>query len=96
MFVLVEHFISDPAVFWSSVEYSLAALPTFLKLHQCLPTPDGTHAVCVWEAGQMEEVSGFLEAYVGHVARNVYYPVEASVGIAMPTGLPARPDAAVA
>jgi hypothetical protein len=94
MFVLVEHFISDPQAFWSSVEYSLPALPTFLRLHQCLPTPDGTHAVCVWEAAQMEEVSGFLEAYVGHVSRNVYWEVEGAGGIATPSGVAARAAAA--
>jgi hypothetical protein len=95
MYVLVEHFISDPRAFWSSVEHALPALPTFLKLHQCLPTPDGTHAVCVWEAGQMEEVSGFLEAYVGHVSRNVYWEVESAAGVATPSGVGVRAPAAI-
>ena len=90
MYVMVEHFVSDPQAFWSSVEHALPALPSFLRLHQVLPTPDGTHCVCVWEAGQMEEVSGFLEAYVGHVARNVYWEVEAPSGISTPSALTAR------
>jgi hypothetical protein len=88
MFVLVEHMISDPHAFWSSVRYALSAPPSLLTLHHCLPTPDGTHAVCVWEAERLQDVSGFLEAYVGHVAHNSYYPLESMTGINLPSGVP--------
>lgn len=87
MYVLVEHFITDPQQFWSNVEYSLSALPEFLRLHQCLPTPDGTHAFCVWECERKEDVSGFIEAYVGHVSRNTYFEVTGERGIHAPTSL---------
>jgi hypothetical protein len=94
MYVLVEHIINDPQAFWSSVAYALSSPPSLMTLHHCLPTPDGTHAVCVWEAERMQDVSGFLEAYVGHLARNLYYPVDAVAGIHLPAGVDVPPAAA--
>jgi hypothetical protein len=90
MFVLVQHYISDPGTFWSDVGYALAALPPGLALHQCLPTLDGTHAVCVWEAEAIRDVKAFIETYVGHVSRNLYFEVEGRDGISLPSGVALR------
>jgi hypothetical protein len=87
MYVLVQHYISDPATFWSDVRYALAALPPHLSLHHCFPTPDGTHAVCLWEAGSLRDVKAFIETYVGHVSRNLYFEVDNRDGIATPSEL---------
>jgi hypothetical protein len=95
MYVLVQHYISDPRTFWADVGASLSALPSNLKLYHCFPTPDGSHAVCVWQAEAVRDVRAFIEAYVGHVSRNVYFPVENIEGIASPTdigGIPALED----
>jgi hypothetical protein len=92
MYVLVEHYIHDPKAFWSSVRYGLTTPPTIIRLHHCLPTEDGTHAACVWEAERLEDVSGYMEAYVGHLARSTYHVVEATAGINLPSGVP-LPDA---
>lgn len=85
MYVLVQHYVLDPPAFWSAVEHAVPALPPNLALHHCLPTPDGGHAVCVWEAASIGEVKAFLETYIGHTSRNLYYPVEAASGIATPS-----------
>jgi hypothetical protein len=87
MYVLVQHYISDPATFWSDVRYALAALPAHLTLHHCHPTPDGTHAVCVWEAGSLRDVKAFIETYVGHVSRNLYFQVDNRDGVTLPSEL---------
>ena len=94
MYVLVQHYISDPPTFWSNVQYSLPNLPAYVTLHHCFPTPDGTHAVCLWEAGSLRDVKAFIETYVGHVSRNLYFEVENRDGIATPTELEARAAAA--
>lgn len=94
MYVLVQHYVSDPATFWSDVRYALAALPPHLRLHHVFPTSDGTHAVCVWEAASLRDVKAFIETYVGHVSRNLYFEVENRDGIATPTELEARAAAA--
>ena len=87
MYVLVQHYISDPATFWSDVRYALAALPPHLTLHHCYPTPDGTHAVCLWETGSLRDVKAFIETYVGHVSRNLYFQVDNRDGVTLPSEL---------
>jgi hypothetical protein len=89
VYVLVQHYVIDPAAFWSAVRHALPSLPESLRLHHCFPTPDGTHAVCVWEAEGIRDVKAFLETYVGHVSRNVYLPVENASGVASPRDVPA-------
>jgi hypothetical protein len=85
MYVMVQHYVSDPKTFWSDVRYSLPALPPYMKLHHCFPTPDGTHAVCVWEAESVRDVRAYLETYVGHVSRNLYFQVENAESIGEPS-----------
>jgi hypothetical protein len=87
MYVLVEHFVTDPPAFWSDVRYALGSLPRFMTLHHCFPTPDGTRATCLWEAERLEDVRGYLESYLGPLARTLYYPVENAAGIALPSGV---------
>lgn len=85
MFVLVQHYVTDVRTFWSAVRHALPTLPPYLRLHHCFPTPDGTHAVCVWEAESIRDVRAFLETYVGHAGRNLYFPVDNAEGIAAPS-----------
>lgn len=87
MFVLVEHYVSDVQTFWSAVRHAFRALPPFLTLHHCIPTRDGTHAVCVWEAEGIRDVKSFIESYVGHASRNLYFPVENAAGSSLPSGV---------
>jgi hypothetical protein len=85
MYVLVQHYVSDPQVFWSDVRSALSALPPHLRLHHVYPTADGSHAVCLWEAESVRDVKAFIEAYVGHVSRNLYFEVENRDGIGIPS-----------
>ena len=87
MFVLVEHYVTDLQTFWSAVRHAFRALPPFLTLHHCIPTPDGSHAVCVWEAASIRDVKAFIESYVGHASRNLYFPVENGSGVVLPGGV---------
>ena len=85
MFVLVEHYVNDPTTFWSAVRHALPNPPPYLTLHHCIPTPDGSHAVCVWEAESVRDVKAFIETYVGHASRNLYFPVENCTGVGAPS-----------
>lgn len=93
MYVLADHTIADPPAFWADVAYLLSSPPRHLTLHHCLPTPDGTHAVFLWEAERIADVRGYLESVLGHLSRTAYYPVENLGGVALPSGvrLPALP-----
>jgi hypothetical protein len=93
MFVLVEHYVNDPQTFWSAVRHAVPSLPPYLALHHCIPTHDGTHAVCVWEGESIRDVKAFIESYIGHASRNLYFPVENAAGIVLPSAvqLPQEP-----
>jgi hypothetical protein len=85
MFILVQHTINQPDGFWNSADPS--ALPPHLKLHHSFPTPDGTHAACLWEAASVDAVRDFLEPRVGAFSRNEYFPVENREGVGFPSGV---------
>jgi hypothetical protein len=85
MFVLVEHYVNDVQTFWSAVRHAVPVQTELIILHHCFPTPDGTHAVCVWEAETIRDVRAFLETYVGHASRNLYFPVENAAGTSLPS-----------
>ena len=63
MYVVVQHTISEPAVFWNSADPN--NLPPEVKLHHTFSTPDGTRAVCIWEARSVDTVREFLEPLLG-------------------------------
>jgi len=92
MFVVVQHTISDPAVFWNSADPN--ALPGNVKLHHTFPTPDGTRAVCIWEADSIDAVRDILEPLVGGVSRNEYFQVENREGFVRPSRVPQTATAA--
>ena len=86
MYVMVQHTVSEPAVFWNSADPS--TMPSHVKLHHTFPTPDGTRAVCIWEAESVEAVRDFLEPLLGRVSRNEYFAVENREGFARPSRVP--------
>jgi hypothetical protein len=83
MYIVVQHTITDPPMFWSAADPR--ELSPKAKLHHTFPTPDGTRAVCIWEAGSVEELRSLLEPLVGPVSRNDYFAVENREGFAMPS-----------
>lgn len=86
MYVVVQHTISDPAAFWNAADPR--TLSPEVKLHHTFPTPDGTRAVCIWEAQSVDAVRNLLEPLVGRVSRNEYFPVENREGFAKPSRVP--------
>ena len=86
MYVLVQHTVTDPGAFWNDADPR--ALEPTVKLHHTFPTPDGTRAVCIWEADTVETLRNLLEPIVGKVSRNEYFAVENREGFALPSGIP--------
>jgi hypothetical protein len=83
MFVIVQHKISDPKTFWSTAEKVVPALPRGLRVVQTLPNKEGTQAVCLWEANNVDAVRKAIETAVGQVSKNEYFAVddEKAVGL---------------
>jgi hypothetical protein len=85
VYIIAEHEISNPKIFWENANSGLAALPSTLKLHQVLPNGEGTKAVCLWESAKVDDVRDFVEGAVGDVSQNTYFAVETANAIGLPT-----------
>ena len=85
MYVLVQHTIAEPSAFWNAIDPT--RLPPSLTLHHTFPTPDGSHAVCLWEGASTSAVRDFLEPVVGRYSRNEYFTVENRDGVSLPSGV---------
>jgi hypothetical protein len=86
VYILVQHTISEPATFWNAADPN--TISPQLKLHHTFPTPDGTHAVCIWEAASVDVLRNLLEPLIGRVSRNEYFPIENREGFGRPSGVP--------
>ena len=84
MYIIAEHEISNPKSFWEIAKRETANLPSNMKVHQILPNGEGTKAVCLWEAGKVDDVKAFVEKSVGHVSRNTYFSIETANAIGLP------------
>ena len=84
MFVVIEHDIVDPERFREAAEAAIEHIPSNLKLHQGLPSTDGTRGVCLWEADTLEEVRSYLERITGKYSKNRYWSVEVDRAIGLP------------
>lgn len=86
MYVVVQHTISEPGAFWNAADPT--TLSPDVKLHHTFPTPDGTRAVCIWEAESVDAVRNVLEPRIGQFSRNEYFAVENREGFARPSRVP--------
>jgi hypothetical protein len=86
MFIMVQHTISEPASFWNAADPN--TLSPQIKLHHTFPTPDGTRAVCIWEAASVDAVRNLLEPLLERISRNEYFAVENREGFARPSKVP--------
>ena len=87
MYILVQHTISDPTAMWTRAQQSLPSLPSHLKLHHSIPTPEGKNAICIWEADSIPTLKTYLEPMLGPTAKNEYFEVVNKEGVALPTAL---------
>ena len=84
MYIVVQHTISEPFKFLKGAEEVNKKIPANVKLHHVFSAPDGTRAVCVWEADSIKAVSDLLEPATGKFGRNEYYEVPNKEGIVLP------------
>ena len=84
MYIVVQHSISDPVNFLKGAEEVNKKIPPNVKLHHVFSAPDGTRAVCVWEADSIIAVRDLLEPATAKFGRNEYYEVPNKEGIVLP------------
>ena len=83
MFIVVNHTIPDPDVFWGVVRRN-DPIPTNLTLHAVYPSTDMMRAVCIWEAEDVDAVNNFLAETFGNLTLNEVLIVNEELAIGLP------------
>jgi hypothetical protein len=89
MFIVVEHTITNPDVFFG-LAARVAEAPSGVKALQFFPSMNKDRAVCLWEAKSVDALKGFLEPLSATSSRNTYYTVDNTKAM----GLPVKKSAA--
>ena len=84
MYVVAQHAITDSAKFLAGAQTGMASIPADLKLLKFFPSADGTKAMCLWEAGRVEQVKSFVDGLLGQVSTNEFYEVEGKNAVGLP------------
>ena len=84
MHVIAVHDIRDPEGFAAAAGSAIEKIPSGMTLHSMFPSEDGARAVCVWEAGSVEDVRSYVDSAAGDLARNEYFPVADAQAIGLP------------
>lgn len=83
MFIVIQHQIHNPEKFQQCTK-AVFPLPEELRVHQFLPAPDLTKAVCLYEAPSIERLSKYLDAKLNEVSTQRYFPVMTEHAIGLP------------
>ena len=89
MYIVVEHTITNPDVFFGLAS-RVAEAPAGIQALQFLPSTNKDRAVCLWEAKSVDALKGFLEPLAAPSSRNTYYAVDSAIAM----GLPVKKSAA--
>jgi hypothetical protein len=77
MFVVVEHTITNPDVFFR-LAAKVGEAPSGIKALQFFPSVSKDRAICVWQANSVDALKGFLEPMSAQSSRNTYYAIDSS------------------
>jgi len=89
MFIVVEHVILKPDVFFGLAD-QVTKTPPGINPLQFLPSVSKDRAVCLWDAKSVDVLKGYLDPLTGHSSRNTYYAVDSTIAM----GLPVKKSAA--
>ena len=86
MIILVNHKISNPAIFWQSARQSLPQLPEadVQRVLQVVPNTSMNEATCIWEASSIDALDAYLRSKVGDSSNETYYEVNVANAMGMP------------
>jgi hypothetical protein len=83
MYIVVEHTITNPDVFFGLAQ-RVAEAPSGINAIQFFPSTSKDRAVCLWEAKSVDAVKGFLDPLTAKCSRNTYYMVDSTKAIGLP------------
>ena len=83
MYIVVEHSITNPEVFFG-LAARVAEAPSGINALQFLPSTGKDRAVCLWEAKSVDALKGFLEPLSAQSSCNTYYAVDNAKAMGLP------------
>jgi len=83
MFIVVEHTITNPDVFFG-LAAKVGEAPSGIKALQFLPSVSKDRAVCLWQANSVDALKNFLESLSAESSRNTYYAVDSTKAMGLP------------
>ncbi len=95
MFVMVLHEIANPELFWKNAGELLEKIPTDVQLHHTFSTPDGSRAVCIWEAEGIDPVKNLLTPTFAGTSIDTFVLANNKEGVVGPPQFMPAPMAAV-
>lgn len=83
MYIVVEHTITNPDVFFGLAS-RVAEAPPGINAIQFLPSMSKDRAVCLWDARSVDALKGFLDPLTAPCSRNTYYAVDSTIAMGLP------------
>ncbi|HEX9136073.1 MAG TPA: hypothetical protein VF905_03900 [Nitrospirota bacterium] len=83
MYIVVEHTITNPDVFFGLAS-RVAEAPVGINAIQFFPSMSKDRAVCLWEAKSVDALRGFLDPWTAPSSRNIYYAVDSTKAMGLP------------
>jgi len=83
MYIVVEHTITNPDVFFGLAS-RVAEAPAGINAIQFFPSMSKDRAVCLWEAKSVDALKGFLDPLTAPSSRNIYYAVDGTKAMGLP------------
>ena len=87
MYITAIHQITDPEQFWQTaraVTPPVGEFPPGITLHNTFANPDGTKAVCLWQAETVDQVRDLVDSAVGQFSQNEYFEVSKETALGLP------------
>jgi hypothetical protein len=83
MYIVVEHMITNPDVFFG-LAARVAEAPPGIDALQFFPSMSKDRAVCLWEAKSVDALKGWLEPMAAQCSINNYYAVDSTKAMGLP------------
>ena len=83
MYIVVEHTITNPDVFFGLAS-RVAEAPAGINAIQFFPSMGKDRAVCLWEAKSVDALKGFFDPLTAPSSRNIYYAVDSTKAMGLP------------
>jgi len=83
MYIVVEHTITNPDVFFGLAP-RVSEAPSGINALQFLPSTSKDRAICLWDAKSVDALKGFLEPFTAKCSRNTYYTVDSTKAVGLP------------